>query len=140
MLVIILTSHYHFIIMCLENYEPVELPTFDLAVPYENHKGTCNYIETEHLDSLSPHVSDLRFLHLNIRGLISKQHQLYNLLTDGFGTAKSIDIAMLNKIWLRKENINKISLPGFTFISKERVGKKGRGVAIIVANRYKCRR
>ena len=59
MLIIILTSHYHFITMCLGNYEPVELPTFDLAVPYENHKGTCNYIETEHLDSLSPHVSDL---------------------------------------------------------------------------------
>ena len=47
---------------------------------------------------------------------------------------------MLNETWLRKENINKISLPGFTFISKERVGKKGGGVAIIVANRYKCRR
>ena len=60
--------------MCLGNYEPVDLPTFDLAFPDENNKGMCDYIETEDLDSLSLHVSDLRLVHLNIRGLISKQH------------------------------------------------------------------
>ena len=105
--------------MCLGNFEPVELPTFDLSLPEENIKGACDYVETDHLDSLSPHISDLRFLHFNIRGLISKQHQLLNLLINGFGTAKPIDVAMLNETWLRKDNINMVSLPGYTILSKE---------------------
>ena len=125
--------------MCLDSLKPVELPTFDLALPNENTKGACNYVEHDQLDSLSPHISDLRILHYNIRGLISKQHQLFNLLTNGFGTAKLIDIALLNETWLRKENINKANLPGYTIMSKERIGKKGGGIAVIILNKYKCR-
>ena len=52
--------------MCLGNYEPLDLPTFDLSLPEENIKGVCDYVETGHLDSLSPQLSDLRFLHFNI--------------------------------------------------------------------------
>ena len=125
--------------MCLGNFEPVDLPTFDLALPDENNKGVCDYVENEHLDSLSLHISDLRILHFNIRGLISKQHQLFNLLIKGFGTAKPIDIALLNETWIRKENINKANLPSYTILSKEQVGKKGGGIAVIIANKYKCR-
>ena len=46
---------------------------------------------------------------------------------------------MLNETWLRKDNINKVSLPGYTILSKERVGKKGGGIAVIIATKYKCR-
>ena len=125
--------------MCLGNFEPLELPTFDLALPDENTKGACDYVEHDQLDSLSPHISDLRILHFNIRGLISKQHQLFNLLINGFGTAKPIDIALLNETWLRKENSNRANLPGYTIMSKEQIGKKGGGIAVIIANKYKCR-
>ena len=125
--------------MCIGNFEPVSLPTFDLALPDENIKGACDYVKYDQLDSLSLHISNLTILHFNIRGLISKQHQLFNLLANGFGTAKPIDIALLNETWLRKENINKANLPGYTFISKERIGKKGGGIAVIIVNKYKCR-
>ena len=125
--------------MCLGNFEPVVLPTFDLSLPNENTKGACDYVKHDQLDSLSLHISDLRILHFNIRGLISKQHQLFNLLINGFGTAKPIDISLLNETCLRKENINKANLPGYTFLSKEWIGQKGGGITVIIANKYKCR-
>ena len=89
--------------MCLGNYEPDNLPTFDYSMPDENFKGSCDYIDHNDIDSLSPHVSDLRLLHLNIRGIIGKQMDLQNLLTTDYGTAKAVDVAMLNETWLRKD-------------------------------------
>ena len=105
--------------MCLGNYEPPILSAFDYSFPNENLKGSCNYVDFEDLDGLSPHISDLRIMHLNIRGLISKQQELYSLITNGYGTAKPIDMIMLNETWLRKETLNKISFPGYSLISKE---------------------
>ena len=125
--------------MCLGNHKPFELPHFDYSFPDENIKNSCDYVESTDLNSLSPHVSNLRIIHLNIRGLISKQSELLSLLTNGFGTAKSIDIAMLNETWLRKETKNKITFPGYSFISRERVGKKGGGIGILISNQYKFR-
>ena len=122
--------------MCLGNYKPFDLPHFDYSLPDENIKNSCDYVESTDLDSLSPHVSNLRVIHLNIRGLISKKSELLSLLTNGFGTAKPIDIAMLNETWLRKETINKITFPGYSFISRERVGKKGGGIGILISNQY----
>ena len=46
---------------------------------------------------------------------------------------------MLNETWFRKDNINKVNLPGYTILSKEQIGKNGGGIAVIIANKYKCR-
>ena len=108
-------------------------------MPDENIKGSCNYLEHEDLDSLSPHISDLQIIHLNIRGLIGKHNELNKLITDGFGTAKPIDIIMLNETWLRKDTLNKVTFPGYTLLSKERKGKKGGGIGMIVSNNFKFR-
>ena len=78
-------------------------------------------------------------MHLNIRGLISKQNELSTTIKNGYGTTKPIDIALLNETWLRKDTVNKVSMPGYTLHSRERVGKKGGGIGIFVANRLKCR-
>ena len=125
--------------MCPGNYEPPILSAFDYSFPNENLKGSCNYVDFKDLDGLSPHISDLRIMHLNIRGLISKQQELYSLITNGYGTTKPIDIIMLNETWLHKETLNKISFPGYSLLSKERVGKKGGGIGILFSNHYKVR-
>ena len=101
------------------NFEPEILSKFEYTMPDENIKGSCNYLEHEDLDSLSPHILDLQIIHLNIRGLISKHYKLNKLITDGFGTAKPIDIIMLNETWLRKDTLNKVTFPGYTLLSKE---------------------
>ena len=71
--------------------------------------------------------------------MISKQQALYNLLKLGCGPAKPFDIALINETWLRKETVNKVSLPGYEVISKERIGKKEGGICAIVSNKLKHR-
>ena len=108
-------------------------------MPDEDYKGSYDYVEPCDLDSLSLHIFDLRLIHLNIRGLIGKQNELHNILTNGYGTAKPIDITLLNKTWLRKDTLNKVSFPGYTLLSKQRIGKKGGGIGIIIADKLKFR-
>ena len=107
-------------------------PPFEFSSPNETDYPSCDYLESDDLDYLSPHVSDLRIMHLNIRGLISKQAELTSTIRNGYGTAKPIDIAMLNETWLRKETVNKVSIPGYTLHSKETTWQKRR------RNRYSC--
>ena len=114
-------------------------PPFEFSSPNESDYQTCDYLESDELDYLSPHVSDLRIMHLNIRGLISKQMELTTTIRKGYGTAKPIDIAMLNETWLRKETLNKVSIPGYTLHSKERSGKKGGGIGFLVSDKLKFR-
>ena len=71
--------------------------------------------------------------------MISKQQALYNLLKLCCGPAKPFDIALINETWLRKETVNKVSLPGYEVISKERIGKKEGGICAIVSNKLKHR-
>ena len=125
--------------MCLGNFEPIELPTFEYSMPDEDFKGSCDYLEIDDLDSLSPNISDLRLIHLNIRGLVGKQNELNNLLINGYGTAKPVDIAMINETWLRNDTLNKVSFPGYNLLSKQRIGKKGGGICMIIADKFKHR-
>ena len=128
--------------MCVHNHNPSTSSSsspFEFSTPNELDYPLCDYLDSESLDYLSPHVSDLRIMHLNIRGLISKQIELGNVIHNGYGPAKPIDIVLLNKTWLQKETIHKVSTPGYTLYSKERVGGKGGGIGILVSNRLKCR-
>ena len=92
----------------LSSSNPTTSP-FEFSSPNEIDFPACDYLESGDLDYLSPHVSDLRIMHLNIRGLISKQLELMTTIRNGYGTAKPIDIVMLNETWLRKETTNKVS-------------------------------
>ena len=128
--------------MCIHNHKSPSSSSsspFEFSAPNELDYPLCDYLDSENLDYLSPHVSDLRIMHINIRGLISKQTELDTVICNGYGPAKLIDIVLLNETWLQKETIKKVSIPGYTLHSKERIGRKGGGIGILVSNSLKCR-
>ena len=98
----------------------------------------CAYIKYE--DYLSTHTrpQDLNLLQLNIRGLINKQSELNTLLQRE--RTNKVDVALLCETWIRAENRSRINIPGYQIESKERKGKKGGGVAILVKDNIKYRR
>ena len=81
--------------------------------------------------------SDLVVLQLNIRGLINKQTDLHKLLSNG--STNKVDVVLLCETWLRKETNKLINIPNYQFVGKERQGKKGGGVGILISNDLKYR-
>ena len=55
------------------------------------------------------------------------------------GSCDYVEPCNLNETWLRKDTLNKVSFPGYTLLSKQRIGKKGGGIGIIIADKLKFR-
>ena len=95
----------------------------------------CSYLDMEEYTSLPIKANDLTVLQLNISGLINKQAELNKILMDR--STNKVNVALLCETWLRSETTNLINLSTYTYISKERKGKKGGGVGILVDNDLK---
>ena len=108
---------------------------------YDNDCIKCEYVNPYSLDFKSCLQSnDFSIMQFNIRGLLSKEDQL-NRLLNKIGSKNKVSVVALNKTWLRKENINKVSLPGYNLEHNIRKGKKGGGVTIAIHKslKYRCR-
>ena len=70
----------------------------------------CDYIEVENLSNLNCIKYDMRLLHLNCRGLISKQSEVSKLL-NSFGPHKP-NVMLLNETWLCQDTECRIKIPG----------------------------
>ena len=68
---------------------------------------------------------DLNLMHINIRGLRRNIEELIFTLEE-----KTIDIAFINEVFLKPEQ--KIIIPGYKIIRKDRSSGKGGGVVLIV--------
>ena len=102
-----------------------------------DYNDNCFYHEEE--INLGYNVSDLSILHLNIRGLVSKQNELKQLISK-CSHGRQLDICILNETWLNDGNVYLVNIPGYTLIHKNRTHKKGGGVAILVSDYLKFRR
>ena len=91
----------------------------------------CNYISTDEPE-IDKTDNLFKVLHLNIRGLVSKQNALSRLL-HALGVSNKVNMVTLNETWLRKENIDSVDIPGYNFVSKCRIGKKGGGVGLLIS-------
>ena len=60
----------------------------------KNYEDTCNYIDTEELETLNCTPNDLTICFLNIRGLYSKQSDVTKFLTESI-KRKQIDVLLL---------------------------------------------
>ena len=113
----------------------------NLDVGYSSNGEDLNSVDTEYVepDHLPELVSDeFHILHMNIHGLLNKQDSLSRLLTT-IGGRNKVSVVSLNETWLRKETINKINIPGFTFTGKHRSGKNGGGVGFLVSENVRYR-
>ena len=91
----------------------------------------CDYLDLTDTNSLDIKECDLNIIHLNIRGIISKQTRLTNMLQTCIGK-HLIHIVTINETWLSKDNEHLLNIPDYNVIKKNRTGKKGGGVCILV--------
>ena len=98
----------------------------------------CSYLTMEEYKSLEVNANDLSILQLSIRGLINKQAELSKILMDG--SINKVNVALLCETWLRAETTRLINIPSYSYIGKERKGKKGGGMGILIDNDLKYRK
>ena len=89
---------------------------------------TCNYLELDNYDR-KLNTSELSVIQLNVRGLISKQHDLCELINK---LKHKVHVIILCETWLTETNKKLINIPGYKLISKERTNKKGGGVGLLI--------
>ena len=101
----------------------------------------CDYIDIESCTNLNPNFYNMIVLQLNVRGLLSSQSALTQLLIDLEKKNSRVDIVLLCETFLNKRTAQTVRVPGYTLVSKERTHKKGGGTGILVRNQisYKKR-
>ena len=107
----------------------------------EISQDSCDYISSEDVQSLNCSENDLMIIQLNIRGLISKQSSISQLINNCVKNCKKLDVVLLCETWVTKNTKDLVHIPGYNFISIERTNKKGGGVGLLIANeiKYKIR-
>ena len=108
------------------------LPLSDLNL---DNPDDCIYLDLTELDDLHTSLSNLSVLQLNVRGLINKQSDLTNILE--YGSKNKVNLALVCETWLRHDTKKLVNLHNYSIVSKERVGKKGGGVSILIHNDLK---
>ena len=105
-----------------KNNQNIEL---DLEI---NCDDTCDYLTNDSVELIENNRSDLKIVHLNIRGLKSKINDLSDLLVK----LKNPEIIMLNETWLKESDNNRITLPNYKYEGIPRNNKKGGGVGFLI--------
>ena len=113
-----------------------EIQHLDLGFDYSDN---CDYLEQEELKKVKINDSDLSVLQLNIRGLIGKQAHLSKFINSS--NQKKIDVVTLSETWITPSSLNRVNVPGYDFVGKQKVNKKGGGVGLLINNnlKYKAR-
>ena len=93
-----------------------------------NCDDTCDYSTNDSIELIENNGSDLKIVHLNIRGLKSKINDLIDLLVK----LKNPEIIILNETWLKESDNNRIILPNYKYEGIPRNNKKGGGVGFLI--------
>ena len=126
--------------MCLnrKDHTLIDQPSFSLSHKLDLNFNICCY------EDYSPNLcnittdDELNIMHFNVRGLLNKQLELHDLMTNCGG--RTIHVACLNETWLTDTNKSHVSLKGYTYTGKEQVNKKGGGVGFLISDKLKFRR
>ena len=124
-------------IMCVHpmniGYDELSRDIYETRFSHDTN-DSCDYIElTKEINADS---EDLILINLNIRGLYSKLGRLNYILNNA--TERQADVVTLSETWLSKYT-PQFSIPGYKMYRKDRVGKKGGGVAVLVSTALNSR-
>ena len=97
----------------------------------DNFLSNCDYIDLDSCKNIDKSIGDLCIMQLNIRGLVNKQKELQDLLCNCTSDNQA-DVVLLVETWLTQESLSRLNFPGYKFIGKNRLSKKGGGVGILV--------
>ena len=92
-----------------------------------------DYLDVGELSTSMFPQGNLNIIQLNVRGLLSKQSKLNELINN---VEKSLDLhtLVLCETWLTPETKNLIKFGNFAYSGIERKGKKGGGVGFLIKN------
>ena len=96
----------------------------------------CDYLDVSDVNSLRHTDKDLLILQLNIRGLLSKQGSLKQLLSE-FKVLP--DMVLLCETWLKKDTAGKLDMPNYKCYHKHRIDRLGGGVSVLVKQKLRSR-
>ena len=96
----------------------------------------CDYLDVSDVNSLRHTDKDLLILQLNIRGLLSKQDLLKQLLSE-FKVLP--DIVLICETWLKKDTAGKLDMPNYKCYHKHRIDRLGGGVSVLVKQKLRSR-
>ena len=157
MLITLSSSYHHVSYMTLVHTDIIQLTMVSIEI-YNNledslHRSrdlrelddtlwndNCDYIDIENCTDLNPNNFNLIVLHLNIRSLLSHQHELNQLIRETEKKNSRIDIILLCETFLSKNTHNMVSVNGYTHLCNYRKEKKGGGVSILVRDGIAYRR
>ena len=97
----------------------------------------CDYVDCNELNELEICAQDLNIIQYNVRGILIKQDDLYDLLTNLLDN--KIHVVILCETWLTTSNKSRLNIPGYKYIGTERVNKKGGGVGFLLKDDLKFR-
>ena len=72
----------------------------------------CDYIELSLIKELHTQNTDLGVMQLNVRGLLNKQSQIKNLLSDN-NVLLPIDVVLLCETWLKPSTLDLFGIPNY---------------------------
>ena len=90
---------------------------------------TCDYLEHNQLLT-NKNDHDLLIMQWNTRGLRSKHGALMDFLNNRL--EQKADIIMINETWLNNHSPPLPPIPGYKFVGKPRVDRKGGGVGFLI--------
>ena len=126
------------IIMCLNNCvlgtDNLDLPVRSLNPEFEI-KDSCDYINVD--NTLLCDQNSLTCMQMNVRGISSKKTEVRHLI-DHCLCNDTPNALLLCETWLTPFSPI-LKVPGYETYQHNRIGKKEGGVAILLADKYRCK-
>ena len=95
----------------------------------------CCYIEPNTIKEIHNKDSDLGIIQINVRGLLNKQTQIKQLLSND-NVALPIEVILLCETWLKPTTSDLFSIPHYKSFRNDRIGG---GTSILVSDRLRSR-
>ena len=108
----------------------------DQLLSNNNWTDNCNYLNNDEISQIKASHHDLVLLQHNVRGLISKQNILKNLLLE---FASPPDILLVCETWLKPDTLPLVNIPNYKYYHKCRVDRMGGGVSILANSQLRTR-
>ena len=123
-----------FLLLLFYSFDSLErLDTYaNENVSFTSFSDTCDYVDLVDSKDISIGTRDLCVMQLNIRGLLSKQQDLHQLLKS-VTQLERVDVLILVETWLTKESESRVCIPGYTYYGHHCTTKKG-GIGFLIRN------
>ena len=119
---------------CVRGTDNLDLPVSSLNPEFEI-KDSCDYINVD--NTLHCDQNSLICVQMNVWGISSKKAEVKYLI-DHCLYDDTPDVLLLCETWLTPFSPI-LKIPGYETYQCNRIGKKGGGVAILLADKYRCK-